>query len=195
MISQSHSYKKGNCHMNKWFPSRMTRWSKREYRAALGAALLAVTVVFGAFSFAPSAHAASLIPASSSGVQQAEQVSLAAADYPDLLWIFPSPDAHLTTNGHIIFYNRSVQIGGQLSVLPGVLDCGAVTFLVYAGTTRLNSATRPGTGQYYCGVGNHTFGFTLPADVAGGADHVVVQIWEDNPPRMVAQRSVIGRIS
>jgi hypothetical protein len=166
--------------MYKWFSSRMTRLSKLEYRAVLGAALLAVTLMFGAFSFAPSAHAASLIPASSSGVQQAGQDSQLAASYAKKGWALGGDvNVSIHTSGTITFYNRSVHISGNVAgVGPKALggkECAAVVFIVYKGSKRLSSATRPGTGVYTCG--KSTFSFTLPANVTGGASSVLVQLW------------------
>ncbi|GHO97860.1 hypothetical protein KSF_079080 [Reticulibacter mediterranei] len=174
--------------MNKWFSSRMTRLSKREYRAALGVALLAITLVFGAFSFAPSAYAASLTPASSSGVQQARQAS-----YPKKGWALGGDvNISIHSSGSIIFYNRSVQIGGNVAgVGPKALggkECAAVVFIVYSGSKRLSSAARPGTGVYTCG--KSTFGFTLPANVSGGATKVLVQLWAKSCQCLAVQQYV-----
>lgn len=49
--------------MKQHFSSHMARLPKRGYRVALVAALFAVALIFGAFSFAPAAHAASVTPA------------------------------------------------------------------------------------------------------------------------------------
>jgi hypothetical protein len=70
-------YKKGKTSMNTLFSSRLAHLPKRGYRAALVAALFAVALVFGAFSFTPAAHAATtrtFAPAASCNASGAEMI-------------------------------------------------------------------------------------------------------------------------
>jgi hypothetical protein len=70
-------YKKGKTSMKPLFSSRRAHLSKRGYHVALVAALFAVALVFGAFSFTPAAHAAPSrmsAPAASCNASGAEMI-------------------------------------------------------------------------------------------------------------------------
>jgi hypothetical protein len=83
--------------------------------------------------------------------------------------------------GHFIWYNQSVQVGGTLYA-PGDAALGnAVVYTAYSGSgTMIARAARPGDGVYLYG-GKLGHGFTLdPNVVAGGIETIDVTIWFRN---------------
>jgi hypothetical protein len=81
--------------------------------------------------------------------------------------------------GNFVWYNRSVQIGGTLSPGTSSPNTGvAVVFNVYHNNTLLTRAARPCDGCYrFPNQGSLGFGFTMGANVAGGATKIVVDLW------------------
>jgi hypothetical protein len=81
--------------------------------------------------------------------------------------------------GHFVWYNRSVQIGGTLYPSASSTILGdAVVFTVYHNNTVLTRAARPCDGCYrFHSQGSLGFGFTMGANVAGGATKIVVDVW------------------
>jgi hypothetical protein len=81
--------------------------------------------------------------------------------------------------GNFIWYNRSVRVGGTLSPPTSTPNTGvAVVFTVYHGSTSLTHVARPCDGCYrFRNQGSLGFGFTMGANVAGGATAIVVDIW------------------
>ncbi|MET9956529.1 hypothetical protein ABZ135_33955 [Streptomyces sp. NPDC006339] len=76
--------------------------------------------------------------------------------------------------GNLIWYNRSVQVGGQLRAASG---CRDVVYTAYAGDVIKDREVRSTCNDT---VGH---GFTLSADVAGGATAVYVDLYENGTLR------------
>jgi Kef-type K+ transport system membrane component KefB len=83
------------------------------------------------------------------------------------------------TAGNFVWYNRSVQVGGTLYPSTSSTILGAaVVFTVYHNSTVMSRAARPCDGCYrFHSQGSLGFGFTMSANVAGGATKIVVDIW------------------
>ena len=81
--------------------------------------------------------------------------------------------------GHFVWYNRSVQVGGTLYPSASSTILGdAVVFTVYHNSTVLTHVARPCDGCYrFRSDGSLGFGFTMGANVAGGATKIVVDLW------------------
>ncbi|MGC0416911.1 hypothetical protein [Embleya sp. AB8] len=106
----------------------------------------------------------------------------AALAYPKTHWEVGAHGLGCTSaGGDFIWDTRSVQVSGALAGAAGDV-CQAVIFTAYDQDDRvIAGATRPGPGNYYCGVTRHGFGFTLDASsVPGGIRYVVVDLWERN---------------
>jgi hypothetical protein len=73
----------------------------------------------------------------------------------------------VSSSGTVIFNNRSVQIGGKVSASKG---CATIFFAPETSKVALSSDSRT-----VCN-GTRSFGFTLPANVRGGASLVFVDL-------------------
>ena len=82
--------------------------------------------------------------------------------------------------GDLIWYNRSVRVGGTVGDDDGVAPCAAVVYTGYDGSGRaIARAARPGDDKYTCGSLGH--GFTLDASsVSGGIRWVEIDLWLSN---------------
>lgn len=82
----------------------------------------------------------------------------------------------VSVDGNLIWYNRSVQVGGTLSVQAS--DCGAVVYTGYDGSNNIVARQQRG---YICGPASLGHGFTLDAStVYGGIRTVLIDIWDAN---------------
>ncbi|MEU6715069.1 hypothetical protein ABZ897_26695 [Nonomuraea sp. NPDC046802] len=71
--------------------------------------------------------------------------------------------------GSLIWYNRSIQVGGTLRADRG---CRTAVYTVWAGRRQIDRETRSACGR----TARH--GFKLSANVRGGASQVVVDIFQ-----------------
>lgn len=81
-----------------------------------------------------------------------------------------------SSSGTVIFNNRSVQIGGKVSASKG---CSTIFFAVSAGAPPPNGTILSAGSRTVCN-GTRSFGFTLPADIRGGASFVNVELFKGN---------------
>lgn len=77
----------------------------------------------------------------------------------------------IVARGNLTWYSRSVRVGGHLT--DGI---GACTTVVFDARTK-SGAKLSATSRRVC-RGSRGYGFTLPANIRGGAHHVWVDLYE-----------------
>ncbi|MFB4290067.1 hypothetical protein ACBI99_20670 [Nonomuraea sp. ATR24] len=95
-----------------------------------------------------------------------------AADYPQTRYDVQYGNSYV--KGNLIWYNRSVRVGGELRAASG---CRDVVYTAYVNDTIVSREVRSACN----GTVGH--GFTLEADVRGGATAVFVDLWENGQLR------------